>query len=88
MGYIYHGKHHLAAKKAGATANYSLKSLDKGEYTVYAWSTGENLTVSRDGENEWVKIGTHSQKEDGKFKYSRKAADAGERFDAIMLIKK
>ena len=88
MGYIYHGKQHLVAKKAGATAKYSLKSLAEGEYTVYAWTTGENLTASREGENEWIEIGTYSQKEEGKFKYSRKAAAAGERFDAIMLIKK
>ena len=87
MGYIYHGKQHLVAKKSGATANYKLKSLAKGEYTVYAWSIGENLTTSREGENEWIEIGTHSQREDGKFKYSRKATAADERFDAIMLIK-
>ena len=88
LGYIFHGKRHLVAKKADASVTYKLESLDKGEYTVYAWSTGENLTASREGENEWIEIGSHSQKENGKFQYTRKAAAAGERFDAIMLIKK
>ena len=64
-----------------------MKSLPKGTYSVYAWNTGENLTASKEGENEWVKIGEHTQSESGKFVFKRIIKKAGERVDAIMLIK-
>ena len=77
----------MLAKKDGAIVKYKLKYLPEGKYTVYAWNTGENLTVSKEGENEWFKIGEYTQKESGKFNYTRKVTNAGERVDAIMLIK-
>lgn len=88
MQHIFFGDSYLIAKKAGAKVKYRLKSLPAGVYTIYKWNAGENLTVSKEGENEWIEIGKCTQAKDGKFKYRHTAKNAGERADNILLVKK
>ena len=87
MQHIYFGDSYLVAKKDGATVIYKIKNLPAGRYDVYKWNAGENLKVSKDGENEWVKIGTVTQFTDGRFQCLRKMSAKGDIADSILLIK-
>ena len=87
MQHIYFGDSYLVAKKDGAAVKYKIKNLPAGRYDVYKWNAGENLKVSKDGENEWVKIGTVTQFTDGRFQCLRKMSAKGDIADSILLIK-
>ncbi len=88
MNHIFAGKSYLKAKKDDATVKYELDELGAGDYDVYKWVVGKNLTASAEGENEWVKIGTHHQHAYGAFEYVYKATDKNDKADCIMLIMK
>lgn len=87
LNHIYFGDSYLLANKAGASVKYKLKSLSQGKYGVYKWNTGENLTASNKGENEWIKIGTHIQNNNGKFVYIYQGNGPGDKADNLLLIK-
>ncbi len=84
--HIYAGKTYLEAKKEGATVKYVLDELGAGEYDVYKWVVGKNAQVSADGENEWMKIGTHHQEKFGKFEYVYNASGVNDKADNLLLI--
>lgn len=86
--YFYFGPSYLLTNKAGATVQFKGKYLKQGNYDVYMWSVGENLTTSKEGENEWRKIGEHTQTKTGIVKYTHKSENKGEKIDAILFINK
>lgn len=86
-GVIYFGKSYLVSKKAGAKVKFKGK-LPAGTYDVYKWQAGENLKISKDGENEWIRTGNFIQTGNGTFKYIYTAPRAGEKIDALVFIKK
>lgn len=85
-GSIYFGTSYLVSKKAGAKIKFKGK-LPAGTYDVYKWQAGENLKISKDGENEWKKTGIFTQARDGRFKYIYTSPRAGEKIDALVFIK-
>ncbi len=88
MQHIYFGDSYLVAKKENAKVKYTHKRVPAGSYTIYKWNAGENLTTSKEGENEWVEIGRCTLKKDGKFKYTYTSPTIGETADNILLVKK
>lgn len=84
---LYFGKNYLTTTRAGTKIKYKGKGLPQGTYDVYRWKAGENLPASHPGENEWVRQGTFMQKKNGTFKYIYSSPQAGEKIDAILLIK-
>lgn len=85
------------AKKEGAEICYTYKNLPKGEYVVYKYVTGKNIhpergSFFRGGEDPgihgWVKVGEHSQKRDGTYKYIYRSTYEGDTADALLLVRK
>lgn len=87
LQHIYYGDSYLTAKEYGAKVKYRIKSLQAGKYDIYKWNTGKNETVSPQGINEWIKIGSCKQPQTGKFVYEYNAVGPGDKADNILLIK-
>lgn len=84
---IYFGNSYLIASRNAATVKFKGKDLDKGRYTIYMWNAGDNLTTSKENENEWIKRDEYIQKQNGQFRYTYKSTSTGEKIDAILFIK-
>ena len=87
FGHFYFGKNYLVAKREGAKALFKIKELPAGRYGVYSWKVGKNERISGNGENEWQRIDSIEQKQEGSFKYLYRAASAGEKLDNLLFIK-
>ncbi len=87
MEHIYNGESYLKSKREGAKAVYKIKSLPEGEYEIYRWSVAKNVKVSGEGENEWIKYGSHIQQKEGKAKIEIKSEKSGELADNILIVK-
>lgn len=85
--YIFFGNSFLVAQKQGAKLNYTIDNLPKGRYTLYKWQIGPATKVFSKDVNAWSKEAIVIQKRDGKFNYKIKASQAGEKADAILLVK-
>lgn len=87
-GHFYFGDSYLIAQKENAKVKYKFYGLSEGKYDVYRWSVGEAKNVSGEGENEWGdSIGSVNVKKNGKGKFTVNATKAGEKFDAILLVR-
>ena len=90
---FYFGESYLKASKEGAKVKYLFNGkaegvdLPAGTYEVYKWAAGDNLKVSKDGENEWVKVGEMKHNGGRKIKYTYTAKE-GELVDNLLLKRK
>ena len=76
----------VKAKKKGSKISYTTDRLLAGNYKVYRWIPGSVTHHKEESSNRWKPIARHTQKKTGKFEFTLKAAKAGERFDALLLI--
>ena len=83
---FYFGNSYLEAKKDGAKLRYK-GNLNLGDYDVYKWSVGANEKASKDGYNEWIKIGSFNNSKSGKVKYTI-YNNKGDKLDRIIFVKK
>lgn len=83
---FYFGNSYLEAKKDGAKLRYK-GNLNLGDYDVYKWSVGANEKASKDGYNEWVKIGSFNNSKSGRVKYTI-YNNKGDKLDRIIFVKK
>ncbi|MDR1347012.1 MAG: hypothetical protein LBJ63_01075 [Prevotellaceae bacterium] len=84
---IYFGDSYLYPQKSGSKITYRHKKLSAGKYKIYKWIVGESSEKPAMNENKWILIDRHEQKKTSSFKYKFKPNNAGETFDAIMLVK-
>ncbi|MFA6769931.1 MAG: M14 family zinc carboxypeptidase, partial [Bacteroidales bacterium] len=84
---IFFGKSYLIAQKEGAKLKYTVNNLPRGRYTLYKWQVGPAAKVFPTDVNVWTKEAIIIQKRDGKFNFKIKATKAGEKADALLLVK-
>ena len=88
------------ATRAGARVIYQFDSLPAGHYQVFRYEAGDCLEPERydllnTETGEWIHPGTHGwvyletveQKQDGRVRYVYKAKAAGDRTDALLLVR-
>lgn len=94
------GKSHMGvngwiAAEAGAVMKYRLDFLPQGEYEIFRYVPGDNVSPVEEesgkfepGKHGWEFEKTFIQHRDGRFKYSVKAPCAGYSADALLLVRK
>ncbi len=85
---VYLGNHYYVAAEDGAEAEYRLKKLPAGEYSVYKWITGAKGRVFDKDENRWEKLYDFTQSAQGKFELKLTDLKAGQKINALLLVKK
>lgn len=89
------GENAWSAVAAGAVVKYRLNFLPKGEYELYRFAPGHNVSLSGSGKEKfetgshgWEFVENFSQRRDGRFKFTVKAPSAGFEADALLLVRK
>jgi len=77
----------VKAKKKGSTISYSTGKLLAGTYKIYRWIPGSVTNHQDESNNFWKPIALHTQKKTGTFELKLKATEAGELFDALLLVR-
>lgn len=80
----------------GVEMKYHLDNLEAGQYDLYKFVPGRNVSPVRDegevnfepGVHGWQYVGTVNHQEDGQYNYSVEAGEFGAVADALLLIKK
>lgn len=96
----YLGADAWQAERTGARVTYRTENLPAGRYAVYRYVPGRclepEISSLRDRENGgwldpgihgWVYTETVEQPRDGRFRYTWKAAEAGDFADALLLVR-
>ncbi|MFI3327890.1 MAG: M14-type cytosolic carboxypeptidase [Rikenellaceae bacterium] len=88
LNHLYFGSSFQMARKKGAEINYKI-TLPNGTYSIYRWSVGENAEKISKNTNSWVFHDTIENHEDGakECNITLNAANRGERFDNLLLIR-
>jgi len=89
------GENAWSAIVPGADMKYQLDNLAAGEYDIYRFVPGRNISPSRSGDERfepgvhgWEFVETFRQNKDGKFKYYVEAGEVGQMADALLLVRK
>ena len=75
------------AVKSNAVLKYSAEMLEAGDYDVYMYISAPNDETQCKGERGWKLVGSHIQKQSGKFKYKYKISEKGGVAGALLLVK-
>lgn len=87
-GELFFGNSYLVAEKPNASLSVVFNDVPKGEYEIYVWVVGDLGKGYPAGENEWRKVGEVTQKRNGRFVWRYKAAQQGDKLDAVLLVRK
>ena len=77
----------IKAEKKGAKISYTVEKLSAGTYKIYRWIPGPITNHKDKTVNFWKPVACYTQKKTGRFKFTLKAAEAGELFDALLLVR-
>lgn len=93
--YSWMGENAWFSIVSGAQMKYELDRLEEGQYDLYRYVPGRNISPDKDrtikfepGLHGWEFVETVNQKRTGRFNYTVEAKDFGIVADALLLIKK
>lgn len=86
--HIFFGDTYLEAERAGARLRYTTSNLPRGEYILYRWNVGPAENTFPEDTNIWTEEAIVVQRRDGKFTYTIRAFEEGEKRDAILLVRR